>query len=90
MAAIREESYKRKMENTYSKKILECLFKEGDYVLRSNTTSKAEPASKLAPNWEGPYIIHKVFDKGAYILAQLDGKVMQRTWNGAQLRRCYI
>jgi hypothetical protein len=53
MAAIKEEKYKRKMEKSNNRKVLECVFKKGDYVLRSNVTSRAEPTGKLAPNWEG-------------------------------------
>jgi transposase InsO family protein len=90
MAAIREEKYKRKMEASYNKKVLECVFKEGDFVLRSNAASKAEPTGKLAPNWEGPYTIHKVAGKGAYVLEKLDYTPLPRMWNGAQLRKCYM
>lgn len=40
-------------------------FKVGEYVLRDNKASRAEPTGKLIVNWEGPYQIKEVLGKGA-------------------------
>ncbi|KAK1417533.1 hypothetical protein QVD17_26662 [Tagetes erecta] len=90
IAAIKEAKYKARMEKDYNKKVRKCSFKQGDFVLRSNQASRAEAPGKLSPNWEGPYIITQVIGKGAYSLSRLDGKAIPRTWNAAQLRKCYM
>ena len=53
-------------------------------------TSNAEKPGKLAPRWEGPYVINEVLGKGAYTLKRVDGTLVPRTWNAQQLRRCYM
>ncbi|XP_035832008.1 uncharacterized protein LOC118481031 [Helianthus annuus] len=55
-----------------------------------NEASNAEKPGKLAPKWEGPYIIDEVLGKGAYKLRTMNDKEVPRTWNAQQLRKCYI
>ncbi|XP_035845711.1 uncharacterized protein LOC118492058 [Helianthus annuus] len=67
-----------------------CTFNPGDYVLRDNEASNAEKPGKLAPKWEGPYVIDAVLGKGAYKLRTINNKEVPRTWNAQQLRKCYM
>ncbi|XP_076956354.1 uncharacterized protein LOC143631474 [Bidens hawaiensis] len=90
LATIIEQNYKRQLQKYYDAKIKVCEFSAGDYVLRNNEASRAHAQGKLAPSWEGTYQIKKLLWKGAYILMQLDGSPIPRTWNATQLRRCYI
>ncbi|XP_076899160.1 uncharacterized protein LOC143552952 [Bidens hawaiensis] len=90
LAAIREQNYKPRLKKYYNTKVKICEFIAGDYVLRNNEASRAHAQGKLAPSWEGPYQINKVLGKGAYTLMHLDGSAIPRTWNAAQLRRCYM
>ncbi|XP_076922014.1 uncharacterized protein LOC143583651 [Bidens hawaiensis] len=70
--------------------VLNCEFDARDFVFRNNEASGQEPLGKLAPTWEGPYRVKPVLSKGAYKLEKLDGTEVPRTWNGAQLKKCYI
>ncbi|XP_076899910.1 uncharacterized protein LOC143553907 [Bidens hawaiensis] len=90
LGAIREQNYKRQLQKYYNAKVKVCEFNAGDYVLRNNEASRTHTQGKLAPSWEGPYQIKKVLGKGVYVLMQLDGSPIPRTWNAAQLRRCYM
>ncbi|KAI3797126.1 hypothetical protein L1987_32378 [Smallanthus sonchifolius] len=90
IAATREAKYKREVERYYNSRVQKRLFKEGEYVLRSNEASRAEDQGKLGPRWEGPYQVKEVGRNGSYKLARLDGSDVPRTWNGAQLRKCYM
>ncbi|XP_076892122.1 uncharacterized protein LOC143543756 [Bidens hawaiensis] len=90
LASIREHNYKRHLQKYYNSRIQICEFDAGDFVFRNNEASGQEPLGKLAPTWEGPYKIHKVLSKGAYKLEKLDGTEIPGTWNGAQLKKCYI
>ncbi|XP_076933113.1 uncharacterized protein LOC143598904 [Bidens hawaiensis] len=90
LAAIRENKYKSQLQKYYDAQVKICAFHKGDYVFRNNEASNAELSGKLSPTWEGPYQTDEVLGKGAYKLKKLDGTPIPRTWNVAQLRRCYI
>ncbi|XP_035844008.1 uncharacterized protein LOC118490461 [Helianthus annuus] len=89
-AAISEAKYKKALEKYYNQRVAKQNFKTGDYVMRDNEASRMEPSGKLGPNWEGPYVIQEDLGKGAYRLSQLDGTPVPRSWNIAQLRKCYL
>ncbi|KAI3794811.1 hypothetical protein L1987_37450 [Smallanthus sonchifolius] len=89
-AAILEAKYKQIMAKYYNKNVIPHQFCSGEYVFRSNEASRAEPGGKLGPNWEVPYQIKESLGKGAYTLIRIDGTDVPRTWNRAQLRKCYI
>ncbi|XP_076950540.1 uncharacterized protein LOC143623540 [Bidens hawaiensis] len=88
-AARREMEYTKKIEKYYNARVREVRFKKGDLVLRENEASRKEDQQKLGPKWEGPYQVIWAGDKGAYKLADGEGKVIPRTWNSMQLRKYY-
>ncbi|KAK9049882.1 hypothetical protein SSX86_031149 [Deinandra increscens subsp. villosa] len=90
VAAIREAKYKQNVARYYNKNVKSFQFKEGDLVLRNNEASRVLPGGKLSPNWEGPYQILEVLDKGSYVLGNADGSRVPRTWNGLHLRKYNI
>ncbi|XP_035830964.1 uncharacterized protein LOC118480297 [Helianthus annuus] len=57
---------------------------------RDNEASNVEKPGKLAPKWEGPYVIDAVLGNGAYKLRTINDKEVPRTWNAQQLRKCYM
>ncbi|XP_076920220.1 uncharacterized protein LOC143581276 [Bidens hawaiensis] len=90
LASIREHNYKRQLQKYYNSRVQKCEFDEGDVVFHNNEASGQEPPGKLAPTWEGPYKIRQVLSKGSYKLEKLDGTEVPRTWNVAQLKKCYM
>lgn len=72
-----------KWKKHYNQKVKNASFKVGEYVLRDNAASRAEPTGKLSVNWEGPYQLVEILEKGAYRLARIDGKLVPRTCNVA-------
>ena len=46
-------------------------------------------ARKFQANWEGPYIIFKAGENGAYHLQKLDGTPLLRSWNVSNLKQYY-
>nr|GEW75302.1 reverse transcriptase domain-containing protein [Tanacetum cinerariifolium] len=40
--------------------------------------------------WERPYEVTKALGDGAYKLRSMDGTILPRTWNIANLKRCYL
>ncbi|PIN26423.1 DNA-directed DNA polymerase [Handroanthus impetiginosus] len=56
--------YKEKTKKWHNKKIVECRFKPGQYVLLFNSRLKLFPG-KLKSRWSGPFRITEVFPHGA-------------------------
>ncbi|GJZ77807.1 reverse transcriptase domain-containing protein [Tanacetum coccineum] len=89
-AAIREAKSKAKIEKYYNSKVHNTSFKPGDLVYRSNDASHAEDEGKLDPKWEGSYEVTEALGKGAYKLRDNNRKLIPRTWNVRNLKKCYI
>lgn len=80
-ARIKEEKYKRKLENFYNAKVKSKDLRKGDLVLsNAQLTGLEQNRGKLSPNWEGPYVIKKVIREGTYILTDNNGKTLPRTY----------
>ena len=89
-ASIRIASYQHRLERSYNKRVKPCAFQPGDLVLRrvfENTTNPT--VGKFQPNWEGPYLITRAGESGAYALDKLDGTPVPRMWNATHLKRYY-
>nr|GEV05435.1 reverse transcriptase domain-containing protein [Tanacetum cinerariifolium] len=85
-AAICEAKAKSKMMKYYNARVCGIAFKPGDFVYRSNDASHAVAGGKLGPKWEGPYEVTEVLGNGAYKLRSMDGTILPRTWNIANLK----
>jgi hypothetical protein len=46
-------------------------------------------AGKFEPMWRGPYIVHRVLEKGAYELVDYDGIPLSEPRNGLYLKKYY-
>ncbi|XP_071687002.1 uncharacterized protein [Rutidosis leptorrhynchoides] len=90
IAAIQEAMNKQKISNYYDKHVKPLSFKVGEYVWRNNEASRAENTGKLGPNWEGPYEIIGTSATRSYIIAEITGERVPRTWHATNLKRCYI
>nr|GEW91726.1 reverse transcriptase domain-containing protein [Tanacetum cinerariifolium] len=89
-AAIREAKAKLKMTKYYNARIRGVTFRPGDFVYLSNDVSHAVDGGKLGPKWEGPYEVTEALGNRAYKLRSMDGTVIPRTWNIANLKKCYL
>nr|CAN66354.1 hypothetical protein VITISV_004958 [Vitis vinifera] len=89
-AAIRMADYQQRASAHYNRKVRPKNFKNGTLVLRKvfeNTTEVG--AGKFQANWEGPYIVSKANENGAYHLQKLDGTPLLRPWNVSNLKQYY-
>nr|GEV08641.1 reverse transcriptase domain-containing protein [Tanacetum cinerariifolium] len=89
-AAICEAKEKVKMIKYYNTWVRDVTFRPGDFVYRSNEASHAMDGGKLGPKWEGPYEVTEALGDGVYRLRSKDGGVFLRTWNVANLKKCYL
>ncbi|XP_075097911.1 uncharacterized protein LOC142175231 [Nicotiana tabacum] len=51
---------------------------------------KEEAKGKFVPNWQGPYMVHRVLSGGASILAEMDGRVSTNPTYSNAIMRYYI
>nr|GEW34634.1 reverse transcriptase domain-containing protein [Tanacetum cinerariifolium] len=89
-AAICEAKAKSKMTKYYNARVRDIAFKPGDFVYRNNDASHAVAGGKLGPKWEGPYEVTEALGNGAYKQRSMNGTILPRTWNIANLKRCYL
>ncbi|GJZ13132.1 reverse transcriptase domain-containing protein [Tanacetum coccineum] len=89
-AAICEAKAKMKMTMYYNARVRGVAFKPGDFIYRSNYASHAAAGGKLGPKWEGPYEVTEVVGDGTYRLRTMEGANLPRTWNIANLKKCYL
>nr|GEW23339.1 reverse transcriptase domain-containing protein [Tanacetum cinerariifolium] len=89
-ATIHEARSKAKIEKYYNSKVHNISFKPGDLVYRNNDASHAEDSGKLGPKWEGPYEVTKALGKRTYKLRDRNRKLLLRTWNVRNLKKCYV
>ncbi|GKU94659.1 hypothetical protein SLEP1_g8119 [Rubroshorea leprosula] len=76
---LRTLAYKQRIANLYNKRVRPRNFRVDDLVLRkAGLTGFETRYGKLAPNWEGPYIVTEVPHPGAYILQDAEGKRVLR------------
>ena len=87
---IRQAAYKRVTERYYNQRVKERAFSVGEYVLRKNESSRAQPQGKLGPTWEGPYIIIEANRNDAYVLEAVEGRQIPRTWNARNLKKFFF
>ena len=83
-------SYQQRIAGAYNKNIRIRRFQVGDLVLRKafqNTTNPTD--GKLAPKWEGPYLIESEAGKGAYRLLTMQGDMLPRAWNAIHLKKYF-
>nr|GEY16926.1 reverse transcriptase domain-containing protein [Tanacetum cinerariifolium] len=88
--AICEAKAKSKMMKYYNARVRGVTFKPCDFVYRNNDASHAVAGGKLGPKWEGPYEVIEALGDGAYKLRSMDETILPRTWNIANLKRCYL
>ncbi|KAK2416882.1 protein NYNRIN [Trifolium repens] len=86
-AHFREFVSKQRAARRYNTRVIARRFKEGDLVLKRPMGK--DKGGKLAANWEGPFRINEAFEGGAYRLETMEGEVLHRTWNVANLRFYY-
>ncbi|GJX03752.1 hypothetical protein Tco_0189668 [Tanacetum coccineum] len=52
---------------------------------QADRASRQEGQKKLDPNWEGPYQIVEAKRPGMYVLADMHGKTISRTWHAGDV-----
>nr|XP_009602045.1 uncharacterized protein LOC104097209 [Nicotiana tomentosiformis] len=71
-AVCHSELYQNRMARAFNKNIRPRQFALGQLVLKWIFPHQDEANGKLSPNWQGPYMVHRVLTGGELILAKMD------------------
>ncbi|XP_009596822.1 uncharacterized protein [Nicotiana tomentosiformis] len=82
--------YQNRMANVFNRKVKPWQFASGQLVLKKIFPHQEEAKGKFAPNWKGPYVIHRVLSGGALIFAEMDNRVNTKPIKLDAIKRKYI
>ncbi|XP_070050926.1 uncharacterized protein [Nicotiana tomentosiformis] len=80
-AVYHGQLYQNKMASAFNKRVKPCQFAQGQLVLKKIFPHQEEAKGKFAPNWQGPYVVHRVVSGEALILAEMDGRINTKPIN---------
>ena len=91
-ALDRLQMYQCHMARAYNKRVKEASqpLKTGDLVLKLVKATNTDPRGKFRSNWEGPYVVKKVLQKGAAKIMDVDGNEFMHPINIDKLKRYFI
>ncbi|XP_070034971.1 uncharacterized protein [Nicotiana tomentosiformis] len=65
-------------------------FTPGQLVLKGIFPHQDEAKGKFSPNWQGPYMVHRVLIGGELILAEIYGEIRPKPINSDIVKRNYV
>ncbi|XP_060210513.1 uncharacterized protein LOC132637441 [Lycium barbarum] len=87
VVACHGQLYQQRMARAFNKRIRTRLFQIGKMVLKRIFPHQDEYKGKFSPNWQGPYVVHKVLSEGAVVLAEMNGQEWPKPINS--IKRYY-
>ncbi|GLT28343.1 hypothetical protein SLA2020_032830 [Shorea laevis] len=89
-SCLKNIAYQSLVTRLYNKRVRARQFQVGDLVLRKAGLINAYSyMGKLAPNWEGPYVVVQIKRPESYVLADSQGRQLPFVWNIQNLRKYY-
>jgi hypothetical protein len=73
-AVCHGQLYQRRMKKAFDQKVRPRSYQIGDLVLKRILPPGTDNRGKWTPNYEGPYVVKKVFSGGALMLTTMDGE----------------
>ncbi|XP_024163673.1 uncharacterized protein LOC112170570 [Rosa chinensis] len=82
---------KQSVARTYDKRTCGRSYKEGELIWKAFLPfgEKLTGRGKWTPRWEGPFVIHRILECGAFHLRDLDGDLHRNPINGKFLKKYY-
>nr|KYP31024.1 hypothetical protein KK1_049224 [Cajanus cajan] len=80
---------KEKIARVYNKKVKSKQFSSGDLVLKVilPMDQKSQNRGKWTYNWEGPFIIERIYSNNAYLIKELNSRNESKVMNGKYLKK---
>ncbi|XP_040372973.1 uncharacterized protein LOC121052309 [Rosa chinensis] len=82
---------KQRIARTYDKRTRGRSYKEEDLVWKAVLPfgEKLTGCGKWTLRWEGPFVVHRILERGAFHLKDLDGELHRNPINGRFLKKYY-
>ncbi|MCO5611796.1 hypothetical protein L7F22_066055 [Adiantum nelumboides] len=80
------ENISQKRADVFNSKIKVKEICKGMLVMRYNSALDTTFQTKFKARWEGPFVVHQVFNNGSCQLKDLDGKMHKARVNGIRLK----
>ena len=77
------------MARAFNKRVKFRSFDVGDLVLTIRRPIVINRKTQGKSKWEGPYVVTKIFPKGAYELSNHDGQVIYACVNGKFVKKFF-
>ncbi|XP_049366592.1 uncharacterized protein LOC125831436 [Solanum verrucosum] len=87
VVACHGQLYRQRMIRAFHKKVRARMFEVGQLVLKRIFPHQDEYKGKFSPNWQGPYMVHKVLSRGALVLSEMDGAEWPKPINSDSIKR---
>jgi len=82
--------YQNRIKNAFDKKVCPRELREGDLVVKKIISVQKDHRGKWMPNYEGPYVVKKVFSGGTLILTRVDGEELPLLVNFDVVKKFYV
>ncbi|XP_070025084.1 uncharacterized protein [Nicotiana sylvestris] len=89
-AICHSQLYQNRISRAFNKRVKPRQFTPGQLVLKLIFPHQDKDKGNFSPNWQGPYMVHRVLTGGALILAEMDGYVWPKPVNSDTVKRYYI
>ncbi|XP_070002613.1 uncharacterized protein [Nicotiana sylvestris] len=88
-AVCHGQLYQNRMSRAFNKRVRPRQFAPRQLVLKRIFSYQDEAKGKFSPNWQGPYMVHRVLTGGALILAEMDREIWSKPINSDAVKRYY-
>ena len=89
-AMYHSQLYQKRIAWAYNKKIKLVKIKESDLVLKLTRPIMTDSRGKFKPNWEGSYLVKKLFSKGIVIIFNLEQNEFREPINLDKLKKYFV
>jgi hypothetical protein len=82
--------YQQRMKRAFDKKVRPRVYHVGDMVLKRILPPQNDRRGKWTPNYEGPFVVKKVFSGGALLLTTMDGEDFPSPVNADAVKKYFV
>ncbi|KAI5397461.1 hypothetical protein KIW84_063325 [Lathyrus oleraceus] len=82
--------YQQRMKRAFDKKVRPRIYHVGDMVLKRILPPQNDRRGKWTPNYEGPFVVKKVFSGGALLLTTMDGEDFPSPVNADAVKKYFV
>ncbi|XP_015081374.1 uncharacterized protein LOC107025000 [Solanum pennellii] len=90
VAVCHGQLYRQIMIRAFHMRVRTRIFEVCQLVHKHIFPHQDEYKGKFSPNWQGPYMFHKVLSGGALVLLEMDGTAWTKPINSDAVKRYYM